>query len=305
MASYLKEEIKAGVIIVVSFLILSGSVILIGGTQFFEKLDTYYVKVMNAAGVEEGAPVKLGGVRVGKVLKVTLPVSPGEPVTLTIGVKKGTPIYKGTKASIAQVGFVGDLYLLLSLEKTETAERYKVGDTIPSEEQVQFGVLMARLDTISQTVDGLLKDVHALFNAENRSEIRSILKNTNTAIVSGTADMNKVAAALRGATSKLEKVLSDVESIVGDNKAEVAQLIKRARESIEKAGKMIETIETTAKSVDSTMKTADSAIDLQSQNIDNLLNNLNKTAEDLRDVLQEVKNKPWSVVYKEGKGKEK
>lgn len=303
MASYLKEEIKAGVIIVVSFLILSGSVILIGGTQFFEKLDTYYVKVMNAAGVEEGAPVKLGGVRVGKVLKVTLPASPGEPISLTIGVKKGTAIYRGTKASIAQVGFVGDLYLLLSLGK-KTGERFNVGDTIPSEEQVQFAVLMARLDTISQTVDGLLKDVSAIFSDENKKEIKNILKNTNTAIVTGTSSMDKVVTTLKGTTTKLEHVLNEVENLVGDNKAEVAQLIKRARESIEKAGKMIESIENTAKSVDNTMKTADRTIDLQSQNIDSLLNNLNRTTEDLRDVLHEVKSKPWSVVYKEGKGRE-
>jgi phospholipid/cholesterol/gamma-HCH transport system substrate-binding protein len=303
MASYLKEEIKAGVIIVVSFLILSGSVILIGGTQFFEKLDTYYVKVMNAAGIEEGAPVKLGGVRVGKVLKVMLPAAPGQPVTIVIGVKKGTELYKGTKASIAQVGFVGDLYLLLSLGKTP-GERYRVGDTIPSEEQIQFGVLMARLDTISQSVDGLLKDVHALFSDENRNEIKSILKNTNTAIVTGTSDIDKVATALRGTTAKLEKVLAEVESLVGDNKAEVGRLITRAREGIEKAGKMIEAIETTAKSVDHTMKTADRTIDQQSQNIADLLDNLNRTTDDLRDVLQEVKSKPWSVVYKEGKGKE-
>ncbi|HWR58721.1 MAG TPA: MlaD family protein [Thermodesulfovibrionales bacterium] len=303
MASYLKEEIKAGVIVVVSFLILSGSVILIGGTQFFEKLDNYYVEVMNAAGVEEGAPVKLGGVRVGKVLKVAVPTSPGKPIVLTIGIKKGTALYTGTKASIAQVGFVGDLYLLLSLEK-KTGEKFKVGDTIPSEEQVQFGVLMARLDSISQTADLLLKDVSAIFSDDNKKEIKNILRNTNTAITTGTSSMDKVVATLKGTTAKLERVLGEVESLVGENKAEVAQLIKKARESIEKAGKMIESIEATAKSADNTMKTADRTIDLQSQNIDSLLSNLNRTTEDLRDVLHEVKSKPWSVVYKEGKGKE-
>lgn len=300
--AFLKEEIKAGIIIVVSFLLLSGSVILIGGTQFFEKLDNYYVKVMNSAGVEEGAPVKLGGVRIGKVLHIKIPTSPGEPITITIGIKKGTVLYKGTKASIAQVGFVGDLYLLLSLEKT-TSERFKVGDVIPSEEQVQFAALMARLDSISQSVDGLIKDVNAVFNDKNKREIESILKNTNTTIVSGSSNIDKIASALKGTTAKLERVLDEVEDLVGGNKAEVAQLIKRARESIEKAGEMIKAIEATAKTVDKTMKTADRTIDSQSQNIDTLINNLNRTTDDLREVLHEVGNKPWSVVYKEEKGK--
>ena len=62
----MKEEIKAGIIIVASFLILTALVILIGGSNLFEKFDVYYVKVMNTSGLETGAQVKLGGVRVGQ-----------------------------------------------------------------------------------------------------------------------------------------------------------------------------------------------------------------------------------------------
>ena len=301
--AYLKEEIKAGVIIVASFLILSGFVILIGGSQVFEKLDFYYVKVMNAAGVDEGAQVKLGGVRVGRVLSITPPTAPGEPVTIKVGIKKGTVLYKGTKASITQVGFVGDIYLLFSIDKT-TKEQFKAGDTIPADEQVQFAVLMARLDSISQSVDGLIKDIDIIFSERNIKEIESLLKNANSAIVSGSSNLDKVASALKGTTAKLELALNEVEGLVKDNKAEVSQLIRRAREGVEKAGDMIRTIEAAAKSADATIKTADRAIDRQSQNLDILLNTLNRTTEDLRDALQEIKSKPWSVVYREGKGKE-
>lgn len=301
--AYLKEEIKAGVIVVSSFLILSAFVVLIGGTQIFEKLDFYYVKVMNAAGVEEGAQVKLGGVKVGKVLSIIPPTVSGEPVTIKIGVKRGTALYKGTRASITQVGFVGDIYLLLSIDKTGK-EQYKPGDTIPADEQVQFAVLMARLDSISQSVDGLIKDIDLVFSEKNIREVEDLLKNANTAIVSGSSNLDKVASALKSTTAKLELVLNEVEGLVKDNKAEVSQLIKRAREGVEKAGEMIKTIETAAKSANTTMKTADRAIDHQSQNLDILLHTLNRTTEDLRDALHEIKAKPWSVVYKEGQGKE-
>ena len=64
--AYLKEEIKAGIIIISSLIILSGFTILISGSQLFEKFDVYYIKVMNAAGIESGSQVKLGGVRVGE-----------------------------------------------------------------------------------------------------------------------------------------------------------------------------------------------------------------------------------------------
>lgn len=301
--AFVKEEIKAGVIIVVSFLTLSGFVILIGGTQVFEKFDTYYVEVMNAAGVEEGAQVKLGGVRVGRVLSIKAPVGPGEPVAIAVGVKKGTVLYKGTKASITQVGFVGDIYILLSVEKT-THERFVAGETIPSDEQVQFPVLMARLDSVSESVNGLIKDIHLLVSEKNIKEFENILKNTNTAIVSSSTNIEKIASAMKTTTNKLEIVLNEIEDFARTNKGEVSLVLKRAREGIENAGTMIKAIEDTAKTVDKTMKTADNTIDLQSQNVGILVRNLNRTAGDLRDVLQEIKAKPWSVVYQEGRGRE-
>ncbi|HUO77166.1 MAG TPA: hypothetical protein VMU21_06260, partial [Thermodesulfovibrionales bacterium] len=81
-------------------------------------------------------------------------------------------------------------------------------------------------DSISLTADSLLKDIGSLFNDKNKKELGNILQNTNSAIVSG------------------------------------------------------------------------------STNIDNVLQSLNRTAEELRDVLQEVKNKPWTVVYKEERRRE-
>ncbi|HTR44106.1 MAG TPA: MlaD family protein, partial [Thermodesulfovibrionales bacterium] len=117
-AGYLKDEIKAGVIIVSSLVILSVFVILIGGSSFFEKSDIYYTKVMNAAGLEKGAEVKLGGVRVGRVSEIREPEGPGKPVTVEMAMKKGTALYKGTKALITQIGFVGDTYLLLTIDHT-------------------------------------------------------------------------------------------------------------------------------------------------------------------------------------------
>jgi len=298
----MKEEIKAGIIIVTSLIILSGFIILIGGSQVFEKFDKYYIKVMNAAGLEVGSQVKLGGVRIGRVLSIKAPNGPGEPVTVEIGIRKGAALYKGTKASITQIGFVGDIYLLLSVDKT-TTERIKVGDIIPSQEQVQFDVLMSKVDGLSQTVDGLIKDIDKLFSEKNIKGIETLIGNTNEAIVSGSSNLDKVASSLKGTTNKLELVLNEIEELVKGNKGEVSQMIKKAREDLEKAGEMIRSIEATAKSVEKTSKSADRVIEIQSQNLEILLNTMNKTTEDLQDLFQEIKNKPWSIIYKERKGK--
>ncbi len=297
----MKEEIKAGIIIVASLIVLSIFVILIGGSQFMDKYDKYYVRVLNAAGLESGAQVKLGGVRVGRVLSVREPDGPGRPVTIEIGVKQGTPVYKGTRALVTQVGFVGDIYLLLSVDKT-TNELIKAGEDIPADSSVEFTTIMAKINTLSESVDGLIKDVDRLFSPDNVKKVEKLLVDTNKAIVSGASSVEKVASGLKSASAKLEQVMNELEDVIKSNKGEFSHLIIKAREDIEKAGEMIKSLEETSRSVGKTSQSIDRAVTLQSRNLDHLLNSMSGTTEEIHDLLQEIKNKPWSIIYKENKG---
>jgi phospholipid/cholesterol/gamma-HCH transport system substrate-binding protein len=290
----LREEIKAGLIIVVSMALLTVMIVLIGGSQFLDKFDTYYIKVKNAAGLEPGAQVKLGGVRVGKVVSVKEPQGAGESVLVEIGIKKGKPIYKGTKASVTQVGFVGDIYLLLSVNNTVN-EVIKAGEVIPSDEVVDFSILMAKAEGLSASLETLIKDVNKVFSPQNIQQVESILKNADKAIVSATANIDKITADIRKTADRLSKVLDEFEGLVKNNKDEFAQVLKKGREALERADVMM-------KSIEKTSKTVDRAVDLQSQNLDALLNTMTRATEELQDLIQEIKSKPWGIIYKEGKG---
>jgi ABC-type transporter Mla subunit MlaD len=299
----LKEEIKAGLIILISLILLSGFIVLIGGSQFFEKLDIYYVKVMDAAGLEVGAQVKLGGVRIGRVLKISTPSGPGQPITIEIGIKQGMILYKGTRALITQVGLVGDIYLLLSVEKTRD-ERFLVGETIPSEEQVQFTKIMARVEDIANSVHSLIGDINKVFSQKNLMEIEKVIENMDKTITSTSSSVDQIISALKITTDKLGLILNEVEGLVRENRGEVSLTIKKAREDMEKVGELIKAFEETMKTVNKTSQSVESAINLQSQNLDQLLNLMIRTTQDLQDLIQEIKTKPWSLIYKEGKGKE-
>jgi ABC-type transporter Mla subunit MlaD len=294
----MREEIKAGIIIVSSLLILSIFVILIGGGSIYEKLDKYYVKVMNVGGLEVGSQVRLGGVRVGRVMEILVPQGPGELVTVEIGIKKGITLYKGTKALITQTGFVGDIYLLLSVSDTSKGV-IKPGEIIPSEEQAQFGLIMSKIDVLSSSIDKLVNDVDRLFSEKNVRGIEMLIGNTNDAIVNSSSNLEKVANSLKGTTEKLNDVLTEVEEVVKSNKGEISQVIKKAKDDLEKANDMIRSIESTAKSFENTSKTIDKNVALQSKRLERLLNSMAETSEELRELIQEIKNKPWSLIYKE------
>jgi phospholipid/cholesterol/gamma-HCH transport system substrate-binding protein len=199
---------------------------------------------------------------------------------------------------ISQVGFVGDIYLLLSVDDTVN-ERIRVGDTIPSEEQVQMNVMMAKLKVLSQSVDILIKDIDKLFSEKNIQGIENLIGSTNRAILSGSSNLNEVSTSMKATADKLGMVLSEVEDLFRNNKGDVTQLIKQAKKDLEQAGEMIKSMESTARAVEKTSKSADRAITLQSRNIENLIETMAKTTEDLQELLQEMKQKPWSLIYRE------
>lgn len=287
----MKEEIKAGIVVLTFLIILSAFTILIGGSQIFERLDVYYVEVINAAGLEPGSQVKLGGVRVGRVLDISAPSVPGEHISVKLGLKKGTPLYKGTRALITQIGFVGDIYLLLSIKET-SSEKYEVGAVIPSMEGADFNVLMSKVDALSDSLDKLVNDADKIFSQNNVEEVEKAIKN-------------------------ISLVLTDIDGLVKDTKGELSSLVETATRDLEIAGDMIlaikkgadtidhtaGSIRSTAHSVEQTSDLVGSAVDVQSQNLTGLLHELTEATENLQDVLQEIKNKPWSLLYKEGKVK--
>jgi ABC-type transporter Mla subunit MlaD len=281
----LREEFKAGLLIIIAILILTVSIVLIGGSRFFDKFDTYNVKVKNSAGLETGAQVRLGGVRVGRILDIREPAGPGESVTIEVGLKQGTRLYKGTKAFITQIGFVGDIYLLLAVNETRN-ELIQVGSIIPSEDPVEFNILMAKVDAISSSVDTLINNMNKVLSDKNIHEMEKLFEN-----------VNKVSVTVNATMTKLNTVLTEVEGLVKDNKGEVTLLIKQARTDLQKAEELLKSLDKTAKSVDKT-------VNIQSQNLDTLLRSMHRTTEDLQDVLQELKNKPWSIIYKQDGGKE-
>ena len=294
--AYLKEEIKAGMIVVVSLMLLSAFSILIGGSKFFEKYDTYYVKVMNASGLESGAPVKLGGVRVGRVMDIKAPAKAGERVSITLGLKQGTTLYKGTKAFITQAGFVGDIYLLLSVDGT-VDEKINVGETIPSVDNVDFNLMMAKVDVIAESVDRLLNDIDKLFTQNTIHNIEKAVENAGILMT----EVSALAKSAKGEISGLSNRAGEAIEKVSETLLAIKNTTNLIGDSAAVIGKSADAIGDTAVTVEKTSDTIEGVVSLQSQNLSDLLVTMTEATETLQEVLQEIKNKPWSMIYKEGK----
>ena len=150
---------RLGAFILVALVMFGVMVFLIGDKQFLFS-RTYHVKTPfdNVAGLDEGAPVRAGGVRIGTVQNIELPKRPEDKIMIEMELENSTKdvIKKDSVASIQTEGLLGNKYLAISFGSSE-GDRLSDGDLIASRAPIDYGDVAKKasemLDSAKEAVD--------------------------------------------------------------------------------------------------------------------------------------------------------
>ena len=72
-----REEVRTGLLVIVSIAIITLVLLAIGAPGVFKATNTYRIYFDNAAGLNQGAPVLLAGRHIGQVTNLLSPVPIG------------------------------------------------------------------------------------------------------------------------------------------------------------------------------------------------------------------------------------
>lgn len=109
----LRNEIRTGLLFVVSLAVLVAVVLYLGSPGVFVPQKTFRIYFDNAAGLEPGAPVLLAGRKIGRVASLYSPVaekdrpSPKMETLVEIQVAKSARIFTKVKAQMTQPSLLG------------------------------------------------------------------------------------------------------------------------------------------------------------------------------------------------------
>jgi ABC-type transporter Mla subunit MlaD len=111
-----KNEIRTGILVLVSMSLLILLVVWLGAPGLVKSFKTFHILFDNAAGMKPGAHVLLAGRNIGQVTKLISPVPmkdrPAEnkkyEVMIDITVDRDAAIYKEVKITMDQVGVLGE-----------------------------------------------------------------------------------------------------------------------------------------------------------------------------------------------------
>jgi phospholipid/cholesterol/gamma-HCH transport system substrate-binding protein len=170
-----------------------------------------YISIINesVAGLNVEAPVKYLGVDVGKVEKIEIDPATPQEVHLLLAILKNTPIRESTEAVLKTQGLTGIAYVELSGSTPDSPPLTATGPggypmirTMPS--------LSARLENVLTSVlaklDRTSANIDAMFDDENRAEIKKILAGTSLVMTSIASQHQEISRFIAGAAQAADDI---------------------------------------------------------------------------------------------------
>jgi phospholipid/cholesterol/gamma-HCH transport system substrate-binding protein len=320
-----RERTLVGLVVLIAGGVFFGAMVVISGGGGATVPHRAYFKF--AGGVQAGAPVRYGGLLVGKVQQVHMDPGNTTRIEIDLLVNRDAPLKTDSVAKISTLGPLTDNYIEISTGSQQapltppgsallSAEAFglpQLGDAA----QAMLPDLQRALQKLNQNLDGLqvtLTRANDLLNDRNRANVGSSLSNLERLVAE--------------ARPKATESLDNLNGLLTDARPKVSASLSNVQTLTAKLGPLLDDLKTTTTRANDTLAHVDSALmenradvrasvaglrdtvaksatllndltqvlDDNSTNIDDLLNNIRMTTENLRDLTETLKRSPASLI---------
>jgi phospholipid/cholesterol/gamma-HCH transport system substrate-binding protein len=255
MAQEKSIEVKVGVLILVSLGILAAFVLVMGGLSF-EKTYTVYVDFDNPGGLQSGAPVRVAGVKCGKVTDLQFMGGKIDPKTnrrtlvrakLAIEQRVQSSIHDDADFYITTQGVLGEQFLAIdpgSPQKPVVADNSIVKGIDPPRLDLFLAKAYELLDT---TINGIRNNRELI--SDIATNTAGLLKNLNLVLTDNREKVNTIVANLEELSKeanqlthhartnyvdnpKILRTIDNIDRISADIQKESGPLIKDTKEAV-------------------------------------------------------------------------
>lgn len=182
--------------------------------MFLDRQREYQTAFKNVAGLNVGDEVRYGGVRVGSVSALDIDSAAPSRINVRLRVRRDTPVRADTRASITQLGLLGQPYL--ALEPGESGgPRLAEGATIPSADNLSVQDAMRRLAISLDRADSVFAALNRLSNANPLARLDTTLARADTLLRGATLGSERLLTRLDNASRQLGTLLEHSERLVG------------------------------------------------------------------------------------------
>ena len=196
-------------------LVLATLVALARYPSLFRRGQEYRAVFGSVTGISLGDEVRYGGLLVGSITGLELAPNDRSRIEVRFRVRRDTPMHADMKATITQVGLLGQPFLNLT-PGTTAAPRLEPGDIVPSQDNLGFQDAMSRLALFLDRADTLLQGAERIVGQSGPWErLDRTLARFDTLVSNASKGSDRVFDDLEVASRRLIEVLDRTELVLG------------------------------------------------------------------------------------------
>ena len=292
-------EAKVGAFVLGCFSILAFTLIYIINAQFSGHTVPYRTYLRYAGGLEPGASVLFGGINVGKVTAVRPAASDPTRIEILVDVKQNTPVNEKSVAKLGLVSVMSGAALSITTGGND-ARRLPPGSTISSQEAASLDEIAGKMAGVADNakslitqargeLEGVSGDAHVLLTnlntvtgKPNQQRIRGVLDNVNQMLETERPKIDRLTDQLNTLSQHADDTIQNVNGTVNDVREPIRNDLADLQRTLLQARQLLSDMQILVRAND--------------YKIDDTIENLRTATQNLDELTESVKQRPWSLI---------
>jgi phospholipid/cholesterol/gamma-HCH transport system substrate-binding protein len=306
-------EAKVGALVVICAVILTATVYYVSYVRFKGARVPFRTYLRDAGGMAPGTQVLFGGITVGKVTSVQPDEQDPTRIEISLDVKQGTPLNAKSVADVGSVSLMSDPVLSITTGSND-APRLHPGATIPSQETVSLDELQRKMATLADSAQGtlvtvqndlnnitgdarqLLANLNDATGSTNRKHLAGILANTDTMVAQLSPQVDQISEQVLKLTNNANSVVTKLGPTVDNVNATVANANGTITAIRQPTQADLAELEKTLEETRGLIGSLQVLVRTNSLDTTYTIENLRMATDNLNQLTESVKERPWSLV---------
>ena len=292
-------EAKVGAFVLGCFSVLAITLIYLINAQLGVHTVPYRTYLRYAGGLEAGASVLFGGIDVGKVTAVRPAASDPTRIEILLEVKDNTPLNDKSVAKLGLLSVMSPAALSITTGGND-AKRLPPGSTIPSQEAMSLDEITGKMAVVADNANGLITEVrgelhgisgdartllanlNSVTGPPNQRKIREVLDNVNAMLATERPKIDRLTDQLNALSAHADETIQNVNGTVTEVREPVRKDLAELQNTLLEAKQLLADMQVLVKAND--------------YKIEDTIENLRTATENLDDLTNSVKQRPWSLI---------
>jgi phospholipid/cholesterol/gamma-HCH transport system substrate-binding protein len=292
-------EAKVGAFVLGCFSVLAFTLIYLINAQLGVHTVPYRTYLRYAGGLEAGASVLFGGIDVGKVTAVRPAVSDPTRIEILLNVKDNTPLNEKSLAKLGLLSVMSGAALSITTGSND-AKRLLPGSTIPSQEAASLDEITGKMAVVADNANGLITEVRGELHGisgdartllanlnrvtgpPNQRKIRDVLDNVNAMLATERPKIDRLTDQLNALSQHADETIQNVNGTVSEVREPVQKDLAELQNTLLETKRLLADMQVLVKAND--------------YKIGDTIENLRTATQNLDDLTESVKQRPWSLI---------